>query len=103
MAPGKLVHIQPYQLHGNFFHRDTKYRGVMHGVHAFDDLAALIELDRYYPDARKSPEFASKWNDRDDILIRERGVFTEVSADEVPEVAGPGAPLSRSTVLTASQ
>jgi mannose-6-phosphate isomerase-like protein (cupin superfamily) len=93
VGPGNILHMQPYESHGMFFHAHTKYRGVFHDWDSLEDAMVLRELDTYYPDIRKSPEF-TKAVRKTDTHLREPVNCVEVPVGEVPAVRNPDRPLA---------
>ena len=92
---GKIIHMQPFMAHGFVFLDNVQFRGTFHDWNCADDSVATNLMEQHNPDAKKDPKFFALLCSNIDLHMRERSVFEEVPAEQVPQVKDPAHPMAR--------
>lgn len=94
VAPGNIIHLQPFEAHGMNFHAPTKYRGFFHDLRNSDYAPERAILQAKKPDAMKDPEFTKLRMGNADIMMREQPEWLEVLPEQVAAVRNIDRPMA---------
>lgn len=94
VAPGSLIHLQPYEEHGMTFRAPTKYRGFMHGIPNSDNAPVIAALRGKEPDALQNPEFPMSKIWGGDFHSREAPLWEEVPPEKCSCVRNKDRPMA---------
>ena len=91
---GDIIHLQPYEAHGMFFHSPVKYRGFMHGLPNSDNSPVGAVLREKNPDAMKDPAYPRDRIGIRDIYMREPPLFEECAAEKCSSIRNIKRPMA---------
>jgi len=93
VAPGDIIHLQPYEAHGMNFHAPTKYRGFMHGIANSDNAPVFAVLREKNPDAANDPDLPRNKILGGDFHPREAPVLKEIAPEMCSSIRNISRPL----------
>ena len=93
LAPGDIIHIQPWMGHQMSFPEPTVYRGLFHDINMSGTLKGLAYIREVNPKQLEGLASFRRYLMRSDNIIRETPVSITVPKEQVPEVRTPGRPL----------
>ena len=94
VAPGNIIHLQPYEAHGMRFHAPTKYRGFMHGIANSDFAPELAIIREKIPDAFTDPELPRARLGGGDFFPRETPIWEEIPVERCSSVRNIDRPFA---------
>jgi quercetin dioxygenase-like cupin family protein len=94
VAPGNILHIQPYQAHGMDFHAPTKYRGFFHDLGNSDNAAVYAVLREKLPEVPKDQALAMKLMGMSDFFPRELPDAVEIPVEQMISVRNINRPMA---------
>ncbi|NLO47576.1 MAG: cupin domain-containing protein [Clostridiales bacterium] len=94
VAPGNIIHLQPYEAHGMNFRAPTKYRGFFHDLGNSDNSPVIAILRAKKPNAMQDPNFTKYMMGPGDIYMREAPEWVEVPPEQCPNVRNISRPMA---------
>jgi quercetin dioxygenase-like cupin family protein len=95
VAPGDIIHLQPYEAHGMDFDAPTKYRGFMHGIANSDNSPELAVLRANKgPDVMQDPAFPREKLGHSDYYPRETPLWEEVPPEQCSPIRNIRRPMA---------